>query len=688
MPDIKRTKYFDQQLLVLDDFKDEQEYHISMRQQHNRVCHTPGVATGLEVVKVSNDKVRVTAGLAINIIGQEIVLDADTELSLSGFSQTDAVIITIKYQIVESKPIGSPPQYTRVLEKSELKSYKIGAGVTIPADEVVLATIIGIGTNLSVDLSRRKFVGATSFDNQNAAITARSLRLASNTLNSSEWPSLTCDATSTINLRGSATISGLLSVLTSTGASASFQSTQPRAFIGLSGSEGSNNRVEIVNNPGGTLTLLTIGQSGSPNEVLNITKQGNVGIGTTTPQAKLEISAGAENQTKPVVALRISGPNSPGNLNSAQDIRWSFSAAGSAMIRGYRGGSWDTYLQFLTNSQTKNSDNPDVRMTISHDGNVTINGNLGVGVSVPAHNLHCAGPWFVVEGPQAQQAYIGSAGLAVNVGSFNANVGKVDMWNRVNNSFMDLGARELLLVGWGNEMPYIGGDGYASDVEIGSLNPNIKLVSLYNRKSNIFMNLTAGDISAREITCSKITAPAKVGYVTDKFINVIGEQLEEGDIVIVGQNQSSLCYGTYDAVPIPEVDFTQKAYDVAVCGIVCQLDGEVESASESKSKNAKSGKKNKMKIRQFSLDEVEQYGHGQVLPGQIGLMVTLGAYAHCKVDADIAPIEIGDLLTTSPTKGHAQKVLDVSKATGAIIGKALGSLKKGKGKIPVLVTLH
>ena len=141
-------------------------------------------------------------------------------------------------------------------------------------------------------------------------------------------------------------------------------------------------------------------------------------------------------------------------------------------------------------------------------------------------------------------------------------------------------------------------------------------------------------------------------------------------------------------MPIPEVDFTQKAYDVAVCGIVCQLDGEVESASESKSKNAKSGKKNKMKIRQFSLDEVEQYGHGQVLPGQIGLMVTLGAYAHCKVDADIAPIEIGDLLTTSPTKGHAQKVLDVSKATGAIIGKALGSLKKGKGKIPVLVTLH
>ena len=71
-----------------------------------------------------------------------------------------------------------------------------------------------------------------------------------------------------------------------------------------------------------------------------------------------------------------------------------------------------------------------------------------------------------------------------------------------------------------------------------------------------------------------------------------------------------------------------------------------------------------------------------------GWMVTLGAYAHCKVDADIAPIKVGDLLTTSRTAGHAQKVLDQKKATGAIIGKALGSLSKGRGKIPVLVTLQ
>ena len=78
----------------------------------------------------------------------------------------------------------------------------------------------------------------------------------------------------------------------------------------------------------------------------------------------------------------------------------------------------------------------------------------------------------------------------------------------------------------------------------------------------------------------------------------------------------------------------------------------------------------------------------QVGPGQIGIIVTLGAYAHCKADADIAAIEVGDLLTTSPTRGHAQKVLEPGRATGAIVGKALGSLKSGKGKIPVMVLLQ
>jgi hypothetical protein len=61
---------------------------------------------------------------------------------------------------------------------------------------------------------------------------------------------------------------------------------------------------------------------------------------------------------------------------------------------------------------------------------------------------------------------------------------------------------------------------------------------------------------------------------------------------------------------------------------------------------------------------------------------------YCRVDAEYAPIEIGDLLTTSPTVGHAMKAQDSAKAFGAVIGKALRPLKAGRGLIPVLIALQ
>jgi hypothetical protein len=61
---------------------------------------------------------------------------------------------------------------------------------------------------------------------------------------------------------------------------------------------------------------------------------------------------------------------------------------------------------------------------------------------------------------------------------------------------------------------------------------------------------------------------------------------------------------------------------------------------------------------------------------------------YCKVDANHSPIEIGDMLTTSPTSGHAMKATDAAQSFGAVIGKALRSISEGEGLIPVLVTLQ
>jgi hypothetical protein len=69
--------------------------------------------------------------------------------------------------------------------------------------------------------------------------------------------------------------------------------------------------------------------------------------------------------------------------------------------------------------------------------------------------------------------------------------------------------------------------------------------------------------------------------------------------------------------------------------------------------------------------------------------VALIGKVYCKVYAQDAPIEIGDLLTTSATPGHAMKAGDPIRAFGAVIGKALRSMSAGqRGLIPILVALQ
>ncbi|HJQ99306.1 MAG TPA: hypothetical protein VJ826_13415 [Candidatus Polarisedimenticolaceae bacterium] len=58
----------------------------------------------------------------------------------------------------------------------------------------------------------------------------------------------------------------------------------------------------------------------------------------------------------------------------------------------------------------------------------------------------------------------------------------------------------------------------------------------------------------------------------------------------------------------------------------------------------------------------------------------------CKVDASYGAIQVGDLLTTSATKGHAMRADD--PAPGTILGKALEPLPSGTGVIKVLVMLR
>jgi hypothetical protein len=154
---------------------------------------------------------------------------------------------------------------------------------------------------------------------------------------------------------------------------------------------------------------------------------------------------------------------------------------------------------------------------------------------------------------------------------------------------------------------------------------------------------------------------SKSGYVADRFFSRAKKPLERGDVVVLHTRPSSVFYGLDQRIPLIEVTLASKAADSRVCGIV---------------------------------DEpilTEEQTHGldrtSIANAHVGLMATLGAYAHCKVNADSSPINVGDLLVTSSSPGYAQKLdPEHSHAAGCIIGKALGSLAKGKGTIPILIS--
>lgn len=83
---------------------------------------------------------------------------------------------------------------------------------------------------------------------------------------------------------------------------------------------------------------------------------------------------------------------------------------------------------------------------------------------------------------------------------------------------------------------------------------------------------------------------------------------------------------------------------------------------------------------------------GMVLPDVSGAKQSVPVARSGRVwvycDATRSPIQPGDLLTTSQTPGHAMKVTNHAKAQGAIIGKAMSSLKAGRGLVLVLVNLQ
>jgi len=129
------------------------------------------------------------------------------------------------------------------------------------------------------------------------------------------------------------------------------------------------------------------------------------------------------------------------------------------------------------------------------------------------------------------------------------------------------------------------------------------------------------------------------------FDNAGSQKMGPGTVVIIDRDNPG------------KLNISQRPYDNKVAGIVAGANG---------------------------------LGSGVRLGGdRYDMDVALAGRVFCKVDATLAGIEPGDLLTTSALPGYAMKAVDYDLARGAILGKAMQPLEKGqKGQILVLVTLQ
>jgi hypothetical protein len=164
------------------------------------------------------------------------------------------------------------------------------------------------------------------------------------------------------------------------------------------------------------------------------------------------------------------------------------------------------------------------------------------------------------------------------------------------------------------------------NVGIGAPNPQEKLVV----EGNIF---ATGDIILNGADCA------------EDFDVEDAQTLEPGTVMIIGDGQ--------------RLHQSESAYDTRVAGVL--------SGAGDYRAGIILGKEQSQKNRR---------------------PLALTGKVFCKVDAQYSPIEAGDLLTTSPTPGHAMKASDALKAFGAVIGKALRPRTEGQGLIPILIALH
>jgi hypothetical protein len=215
--------------------------------------------------------------------------------------------------------------------------------------------------------------------------------------------------------------------------------------------------------------------------------------------------------------------------------------------------------------------------------------------------------------------------------------GNVWVSNNLSTASLTVRGEYMVVNGLTPVYAYIGDDGAGSDVQIGSQRSGITAVAAYNTADNAYMHFY----------CSTITLEGGADLAEPFKITPKNDVVPEGAVVVIDDEHPG------------QLKMSDQAYDTRVAGVVSGANGINPGI------------------------QMEQQG---VLEG--GKNVALTGRVYVLADASNGAIRPGDMLTTSSSPGRAMKATDHSRASGAILGKAMTGLSDGKGMVLVLVTLQ